>query len=191
MREPSTLPLATNYNKVNILGPHDSADNSFAAFPYSETSLAKILTDFGKSSRSDETTLTDPRRIGTGFRENIQGADDVATLKAELEATRRKLAEYEGHSRTLSQSSTALQDQSPSRSPYLSNSPGRNIPRNETIWPESLSSIPNIPAPPRPSPRHFPFSVPPLRLPSATVPFQNPSSDHNLTSSNPRLTRRC
>lgn len=183
MLEPSTLPLATNYNETNIAGPRDSADSSFASFPYSEASIAKILTDFGKLSLNDENTLTDPLRIGTSFRDNLQGVDNVATLKAELEATRRKLAEYEAHTRTVSQSSTALQDQSPSRNPYSSNSPGRNIPRNEAIWPEPLSSIPNIPPRPRPSPLRFQFSVPPLRLPSAAVPFQASSSDPSLTSS--------
>jgi hypothetical protein len=184
MIEPTTLPLATNYNKVNILAPHESADNSFNhdfAFPEA-SSMTKILTDFGNLNVSDENTLTDPLRV-VGDHKNLQGIDDVVTLKAELEATRRKLAEYEARSKIGSQSSKPLKDDS-SQSPY-SSSPKRNLPRNETVWPEHQSSLPNAPPPPRPSPLQFPYSVPPLRIPSASLPFQIPNSDSNPISSNP------
>jgi hypothetical protein len=181
MIEPTTLPLATNYNKVNILAPHESADNSFDHdFPFPEaSSITKILTDFGNLNVSDENTLTDPLRVVAG-NDNLKGIDDVVTLKAELEATRRKLAEYEARSKIGSQSP---KDDS-SQSPY-SSSPKRNLPRNDTVWPEHKSSIPNAPPPPRPSPLQFPYSVPPLRIPSASLPFQIPNSDTNPISSNP------
>lgn len=176
MIEPTALPLATNYNKVNIIDPHESVDSPFnRGFRFQQTSsITKMLTDFEDHEVVDENTLRDPLRLGSK-NDNLQATDDLAILKAELEDTRRKLAEYEARSRVGSPSSKAPKDSPPSGPPFA-NSPTRNLGRNEATWPEYSLSIPNVPPPPRPTPLQFPYSVPPLRLPSGSIPFV-PSSD--------------
>ena len=184
MSEPTALPLATNHNKSNICEPYESTENSFdRGFPFPEgSSITKLLTDLENLTVTDENT--NPLHVAAG-NNALQRRDDVDILKAELEATRRKLAEYEARSNVGSQPNVPNNDSS-SANPY-SCSPARNLPRNETGWPEQHSSAPNALPAPRPPLQPFPNSTPALRNPASASPFQIPNSDPNVISCNPNL----
>jgi hypothetical protein len=183
MTESATLALAPNINKTNILDADESICNRFdQEYSFQESStISSILADFDTFNINDENRF--PKTTLPKANNSIQTDDDVAALKAELEATRRKLANYETRSNTATQPLAFTYTQS-SRNCFPSDSSTIDFPPNDILpWSDYDSTLTDIPPPPHPSPVDFPTSVPPLRIPSANVSLQAPVSGSNINSS--------
>jgi hypothetical protein len=179
------LPLATNSNRINTNDQLESTCNAFdRGFPFQEpSSIGKLLTDLGDFNINDENTPPEnPRHILDDDSQKNESNNEVATLKAELDATRRKLAEYELRANSTSQGSSLLNPDIPSKAPFLANNSSLDFVSNEIIpWSDYDSSISEPPLQPHPEPHDFPASVTPLRLPSNPLHFQgtNPGASIN------------
>src|SRR5271156_7204463 len=103
MPESKPKSLATNINKTNINNENElhSCSPPVHAFeqvlPYQEnsSSIAKFFEDFQALGLNDENQI--PQSSFPGLNDMAQNApeNEIALLRAELEATRSKLAHYE------------------------------------------------------------------------------------------------
>lgn len=182
MIESTKLPLGTNVNKTNIVNSpetqHESTSNAFdRGFPFQESSsITKILTNFEEFNSNNENKS--PNNSPLGHNGQLETNNyEVASLKAELDVTRRRLAEYETRSKDIPQTSSPFKHNSPNKHGFPSNtSPLDYVHKDILPLCDYDSSFMEIhtppPPPPHPSPLDFPTSVPPLRLPSSVAPFQ-------------------
>jgi|SRR5579859_3908926 len=188
MITPVPLALSSNVNKVNILESHAEKQRSFGSnynFQSKEvSSIANLLANF---QLHDENTP--PLRC---YDRQEKKEDNVASLKAELEATRRKLAEYESRSKNFPQQRSSFFSPPPKQIASPSETTSVDFTTTDMFpWSEYDSPNSGLPPPPHPSPNDFPVSVPPLSLPSASLPFQpikpppnlNPGASINISLS--------
>jgi hypothetical protein len=182
MVESTKHPLETNLNKNNILGSpgnqRESTSNVFdRGFPFQESSpITRMLSNFEEFNINDENIAPNSSHI-----KQLDAKSEVASLKAELDATRRRLAEYE-----TSRSKDMLQ--TPAGPPkchnirnndvYSSTTPSIDFVHKDILpWSDYNSSFLDVPTqpPPAPHPSAFDYTapVPPLRLPSTSAPFQD------------------
>lgn len=189
MMETTKLPLGTNLNKNNILSPpetqHDPISNIFDRdFPFQESSsVTKMLANFEDSNLNDENILPDEPPLG--HNKKLETSIEMAGLKAELEATRRRLAEYEMRSDDVPQTSSPLKYNTSNKHNLSSNYPPLDFGHKDILpWSDYDSSILEVPTPPSPHPVpfDFPAHVPPLRLPSTAAPF-NANTPARINSS--------
>jgi hypothetical protein len=182
MIKSTKLPLGTNVNKINIVNSpetqHELTSDAFdRGFPFQESSsVTKILTNFEEFDINDENES--PINSPPGCNGQLETNNyEVASLKAELDATRRRLAEYETRSIDIPQTSNPLKHNSANKTVFPSSTPSLDyVHRDNLTSCDYDSSFMEIhtppPPPPHPSPLDFPASVPPLRLPSTVAPFQ-------------------
>ena len=170
-------PLGINNNKENILSPPEINPVSQGSilregflFPDEPSTLPLGSLDINNDENKyllDTPPLFSSRQIPTKL---FKTDHEMASLKIELEATRRKLAEYEKRSKIVPQ---PHKSNTPSRSQVASTSSSSfDYGYNDiTPWSDIDSSASEAPPPPHPMPIEFPASVPPLCLPSTSVPF--------------------
>src|SRR5437762_772966 len=190
MLKSSNSPLGTNLNKENILNLHENPPDSTTSnafdrsFPFQESpSITKMLANFEDFDINDENRPPSNPHFGINDRSLQTDNTELASLKAELEATRRRLAEYETpRFNDVPQTSSGLLKYNPSSKNVFfssSNHPPPPPPSFDFVhkdilpWSDYDSSFLEIHTP-HPLPSDFHTSVPPLRLPSPTGPFQAP-----------------
>jgi hypothetical protein len=178
MIEYTTNPLGININKENVLNPHETnplpPNTVFREgflFPDepSSTPLGSLNINNDENKYPLEPPLFASRQSSP---KTFKTDNEMTSLRAELEATRRKLAEYEGLSNKVPQS---LKSITPSRSPVTSTtSSSFDYGYNDIMpWSDYGSSASEVPSAPRPLPMDFAPPVPPLRIPSASIPGQS------------------
>ena len=189
MIETMTTPLGINTNKDNILMPRESTplppDTSFREgflFPDEHPSIPLGSLDINNDENKfplDTPPLFAPRQIP---HKSFNPDNEMGNLRAELEATRRKLAEYEGRSNHGPQS---LRSTPPNRSPVTSTtSSSFDYGYNDIMpWSDFGSSASQRPQPLRPVPMEFSVPVPPLRLPSTSIQYQSGNAGSTVTPS--------
>jgi hypothetical protein len=185
MIEPTTLPLAPNINKHNVLDvPDSTCSPPNSGYPFQEpSSITGLLADFETFNINDENTSPSKRPAAANHKP-VQSNDEVATLKAELEATRRKLADYEAHSNVAVQQSMPFTYTQSSRNCFPSDSSTIDFTPTDILpWSDYDSSITDVPPPPHPSPVDFPGSVAPLRLPSSATAANHALAPNNINPS--------
>jgi hypothetical protein len=188
----TVVPLGPNTSKENIPIPPEaeqgSIQNTFnRGFPFPEpSSISKILADIENFNINNENKRPYASHAGPVNNHNnpnkyFERSNEVASLKAELEVTRRKLAGYE----------TWPNDGLHTHGSFEHDSQSPNIPNNTfdfahkdlLTWSDFNSSFPEAPPQPQPPPSDFPIPVPPLRLPPATVPLHTANLGTNVHSS--------
>jgi hypothetical protein len=185
MIEPTTLPLTPNINKLNVLdAPASTCSPLNQGYPFQEpSSITSILADFETFNINDENT-SPSKRPATIYNNPVQSNDEVATLKAELEATRRKLADYEARSPVTAQQSMPFTYTQSSRNCFPSDSSTIDFTPTDILpWSDYDSSITDVPPPPHPSPVDFPGSVAPLRLPPTTIAANQTLASNHISPS--------
>jgi hypothetical protein len=182
MVDSTVVPLRPNTNNENISilhkieqGPIHNA--SGRGFPFEEPlSISKILADFENFNVNDENKP--PRTSHTALvgnynnsNEYFERSNETASLKTKFETTHHKLA---GHGTQSSGSShTSGTFEHSQRSPITSSNPSFDFVQKDTLtWSDYDPPFSEAPPQPQPPTNDFPISIPPLRLPSATVPFQ-------------------
>ena len=102
MLESTKSPLGANFNKENILQPDENPIDSLTSnafdrgFPFQESSsISKMLANFEDFNVNDENRPPSNHHFGINDRPMQTNNTELASLKAELEATRSRLAEYE------------------------------------------------------------------------------------------------
>jgi hypothetical protein len=180
-------PLGINTNKENILNPHEQyplpTPTGFREGFLFPDDPSSVLSVGSLNIHNDENKY--PLEMSPLFPSNHSptnavkaGDKEMANLKTELEATRRRLAEYEG--RGGSNVPPSVKSSTPSRSPVTSSSSSTFDYGYNDILPwsdyDSLSS--EVPSAPHPTAMDYTTPVPPLRLPSTSLPFHpgNPGS---------------
>lgn len=193
MVESTIVPLGPNTTKENIPIPSEleqgSIHNSFnRACPFpGPSSVSKLLADFEKFNVHDENRR--PRKSHTGtvdYHNNpamyFEKSDEMANIRAELEATRLKLAGYESRPSEDPHASNSLEDNL--QTPVVPNNTSFDFARKDALtWSDYDSLFPEVPPQPQSPPSDFPVNVPPLRLPSATASFQTTNLGTNVRSS--------
>jgi hypothetical protein len=193
MIESTTLPLRSNINKDNIPNTHETeretAGNVFdRGFPFHESSsITNMLAELEDFNINNENQLPENTHLVLNHSNNpsvlFQTNNELTTLRAELEATRRKLAEYESRSKPIPRRSGPLTHNAESRSPFSSNSASFDFVHKDILpWSDYDSTFLEVPQQPHPSPVDFPSSFPPCRLPSAAVPFPGSIAEANPNS---------
>jgi hypothetical protein len=192
MIEPPTLPLAPKLNATNVLDDSENLESTSETIDQGyalqgTSSVTKMLAELAHFSLEDENIP--PNKVVRSFAtnhnltvEHIESSNDVGALKAELEATRRKLAEYEANSVPFLQKSIPIECTTSTRLPFSSEHTPLGFSQTDTSpWSDYDSSSSVLPRPPRPSPRDFPATVPLLHLPpTASVPFQLSNTATNI-----------
>lgn len=187
MVESTESPLLTNFNKENILKPYENpldstTSNAFdRGFPFQESStISKMLANFEEFNINDENRP--PSNLHFGINEGPSQSDntELANLKAELEASRRRLAEYEtlGSNDIPMQTSSGFLKYNPSSKNVFTSSNNAPTPprpldfvhKDILTWSDCDSSFLEIPSP-HPMPFDFHGPIPPLRLPPPKGPF--------------------
>jgi hypothetical protein len=186
MIESTTNPLGININKENVLNPHETnplpPNTVFREgflFPDepSSTTLGSLNINNDENKYPLEPPLFASKQSSP---KTFKTDNEMASLRAELEATRRKLAEYEGFSNKVPQ---PLKSITPSRSPVTSTtSSSFDYGYNDIMpWSDYGSSASEVPPAPRPLPMDFAPPVPPLRIPSASIPRQSGTPGSTIT----------
>lgn len=199
MFESTNSPLGNNFNKENIPNPHENPIDSIASNAFDRTfqfqessSINKMLVNLEGFDINDENR---PPSSNPHVKINDSPLEtdniELANLKAELEATRRRLAEYETSrsSDVPTQTSSGLLKYNPSSKNVFSSSSNAPPPPLDFIhkdilqWSDNDSSFLEIPTP-HPLPFDFHAPIPPLRLPPSTGPFHPPPNPvSNINSS--------
>ena len=197
MLESVKSPLGANFNKENILQPHDNSldsatSNAFdQGFPFQESSsISNMLANFEDFNINDENRPPSNPHFRINDRPLHADNTELASLKAELEASRRKLAEYETSrsNDVRTETSSGLLKYNPSSKNVFSSSSNPPPPPPDFVhkdilpWSDYDSSLFEIPTP-HPLPFDFHAPIPPLRLPPPTGPFHAPSNpDPNINT---------
>jgi hypothetical protein len=188
MFESKNSPLGNNFNKENLSNPHENPIDSIASNAFDQTfqfqessSINKMLANLEGFDINDENRL--PSNPHFKINDSLSEKDNIelANLKAELEATRRRLAEYEtSQSNDVpTQTSSSLLKYNPSSKNVFSSSSNAPPPpldfthKDILPWSGNDSIFLEIPTP-HPLPFDFQAPIPPLRLPSSTGPFHPP-----------------
>ena len=187
MIESKPKSLATNINKTNInnetefrlCSPRMHAFEQVLPYQENSSSIAKFFEDFQALGLNDENQI--PQSSLPSLNEMAQNApeNEIAMLRAELEATRSKLAQYEG----------ATQPQHFPQACASSEYHGSDSFQWSDTTSSDLYTVPNTLSVEAPS------SVPPLRLPSTPPYFQSATQNAPVSQSIPRailmLIRHC
>jgi hypothetical protein len=192
MIEPPTLPLAPKLNATNVLDDSENLESTSETIDHGyglqgTSSVTKMLAELAHFSLEDENMP--PSKVQRSFAtsnnvtvKHLETSNDVGALKAELEATRRKLAEYEAKSLSSPQNSVPTKYSTSTGLPFSPNHTSLEFSQSDTSpWSDYDSSSSVLPRPPRPSPLDFPATVPPLHLPpTASVPFHLSNTATNI-----------
>ena len=172
-------PLGINTNKENILNPHETnplpPNTVFReGFLFPNEPSSTPLGSLNINNDENKYPLDSPPLFASrqSSPKTFKTVNEMASLRAELEATRRKLAEYE---RLSNKAQQPLKSITPSRSPVTSNtSSSFDYGYNDIMpWSDFGSSASEVPPPPHPLPMEFSAPIPPLRLPSVSVTGQS------------------
>ena len=187
MSGPAKSPLGINKNKENVLNTDEVGLLSQRAilhqgFVQANEPLSAPLGSLNINNDENEYLLDTPPFFSSRHipSKPFETNPEMASLQVELEATRRKLAEYEKRSKTVSQPLKST----PYRSPVTSTTSSSFDYGYGDIspWSDFDSSVSEAPPPPHPTPTEFPASVPPLCLPSSSVPFPLDNTGWNIAS---------
>ena len=186
MLESTKFPLSTNFNKENILNPRENTLDSTTSnvfdrgFSFQKSSsISKMLANLEDFSINDENRPPSNPQFEINDRPLQTDNAELTSLKAELEATRRRLAEYEtSRSNDLpTETSSGLLKYNPSSKNVFSSSSNATPPppldfvhKDILPWSDYDSSFLEVPTP-HPSPFDFHAPIPPLHLPP---PFHAP-----------------
>lgn len=193
MKESMPVPLGINLNKDNIPVLRDThCDSTFNAsdrgFTSSITKLLEDFENFNIYNKNGHLENAESSLQGDNDNTTSDSSNEVAGLKAELEATRRKLAEYEGRSGRLPPASARSLQSARNNSPSPSPNGSLDLDEKDTLpfGPyefQPLKSLPPPPLLPPPTPIDFPAPITPLRLPSASMPYHtiNPGTVNRST----------
>jgi hypothetical protein len=187
MIESKTNPLGINTNKDNIVNPHEpyplppnTIFRDGFLFPDESSSIPlgglNINNDENKYPL-DTSPLFSPRHSSP---KSFKMGNEMASLKAELEATRRKLAEYE---RLSNKAQQPLKSITPSRSPVTSTtSSSFDYGYNDIMpWSDFGSSASEVLRPHHPLPMEFSAPVAPLRVPAGSMTCQSGNPGSTIT----------
>lgn len=167
---PQHRALASNPNKSNVLSPYFGYSFRQPGFDLSPC-MTDISSSFQSFSFNDENTPPPScspdgaKTIGSSA-EQMSEQTELALVKAELEVTRRKLAEYEGRKADVPHTSPQIVKFNPTSRNLFAGKPSNTIhPRDVFDYPDP--SFAQVPPPPYPLPVDASTPLSPLHLPSS------------------------
>src|SRR5271170_5006459 len=187
MIESMTNPLGINTNKENILNPHETnplpPNTVFReGFLFPNEPSSTPLGSLNINNDENKYPLDSPPLFASrqSSSKTFKTVNEMASLRAELEATRRKLAEYEGLSNKAQQ---PLKSITPSRSPVTSTtSSSFDYGYNDIMpWSDFGSSASEVLPPHHPLPMEFSAPVAPLRVPAGSMTCQSGNPGSTIT----------
>ena len=181
MLETKPKSLATNINKTNTnhenevhgCSPPVHAFEQVLTYP-DNSSLTKFLEDFQAMGLNDENYISPSSFQGVNDLAPNEPETEIALLKAELEATRSKLAQYE-----------AVVPPQPFPSGPTGGSSSECPVSDGFPWSDTTCSDLYPGSSPLPVP--VPTPVPPLRLPATPTTFQAPAQPTTFSQRIPHL----